>query len=289
MLERFSANFFLRLGRYLQELTDRAPTGPRIDLIEPIIGVQIYLDVLYTDSDRPVLSLKTSAASGKALHDKLEELQKTIRDKPNDASESLGATDIESIKEAIRRFENILGADLARAFTYAVSQVGILAVDSLVESADDVFEGYKERIPKAAIADTKEAGRSIAFNLPTAAGFHIARATEAVLLKYLHEFGQKVEKESQRNWGKYTCLLRTNTDASKKVLNTIDQIRTLHRNPLLHPEDTLTMPEALSLWAICTSAIQAMTADMERKLAEPKKEILEMLPPEREDSGEDAK
>jgi hypothetical protein len=40
------------------------------------------------------------------------------------------------------------------------------------------------------------------------------------------------------------------------------------------------MPEALSLWAICCSAIQAMVADMERKQVEPKPEILGMLPPD---------
>lgn len=171
-------------------------------------------------------------------------------------------------------------ADLARAFTYVVSQVGILAVDSLVDSADDVYEGYKDRVPPSAIVDTREAGRSIAFNLATAAGFHIARATEAVLLKYLAAFGKSPTKDSQRNWGNYIKMLRDDSDASAKVLHMIDQIRILHRNPLLHPEASLTMPEALSLWAICGSAIQAMIADMERKEATPKAEILKMLPPD---------
>jgi hypothetical protein len=171
---------------------------------------------------------------------------------------------------------------LARAFTYSVNQVGVLAVDSLIENAADVFEGYKERIPPTALLDTNEAGRALAFGLPTAAGFHIARATEAVLLKYLNAFGKEVTKDSQRNWGKYTTLLRDGTGASEKVLNAIDQIRILHRNPLLHPEDILMMSEALSFWALCTSAIQAMIADMERKEAKPKLDILAMLPPDDE-------
>jgi hypothetical protein len=281
MLDRFNVSLFVGLGKYLQELADRAPIDSRITLLEPIIGLQVYLDLFYSNKyiSRSPLPLKTSKSAGMSLHSTLGKVRQKISDNGEDANNPLEADDITAVKEAMDRFETVLTADLARAFTYVVSQVGILAVDSLIDSADDVYEGYKDRIPSAAILDTKEAGKSIAFNLPTAAGFHIARATEGVLLKYLATFGQ-TPKKSERNWGKYTELLRDNTDASPKVLNTIDQIRILHRNPLLHPEASLTMPEALSLWAICCSAIQAMVADMERKQVEPKPEILGMLPPD---------
>ncbi len=191
----------------------------------------------------------------------------------------LDVTASTDLTDKIVQFQTVLGADLGKAATYVVRQPGILAVDSLISGARVVFEGYADRVPEIAKQDTDQAGRCIAFDVPTAAGFHIARATESVLLEYLKTFGQTVSKETQRNWGQYTKIMRDNkAGASEKVLTTIDQIRVLHRNPLLHPEVTLRMPEALSLWAICCSAIQAMVADMERKRAEPKSEILEMLP-----------
>ncbi|HKN13052.1 MAG TPA: hypothetical protein VJX68_07625 [Candidatus Binatus sp.] len=98
-------------------------------------------------------------------------------------------------------------------------------------------------------------------------------------MKYLEAWGKKVEKASQRNWGKYTDLLKE-TGANKKVINSIDQIRELHRNPLLHPEDTLIMAEALNLWAICCSTIQGMIADIEERFPNPSPEIIGMLPDE---------
>ena len=37
------------------------------------------------------------------------------------------------------------------------------------------------------------------------------------------------------------------------IAHHFDQLRSLHRNPLVHPEVTLDMTEAQSLWAMCTS------------------------------------
>jgi hypothetical protein len=55
-------------------------------------------------------------------------------------------------------------------------------------------------------------------------------------------------------------------------------MKEVHRNPLIHPEVTLTMQEAITLLSVCHSTIQACIADMERKSPAPSKEILEMLP-----------
>jgi len=278
-LDWFSANFLYQLGRDLQLIEIQATKEPRATLITPLARAGVYLDGLYTDKvfGRPLLPLKTSDGKGIALRETLETLL------GSGTAENYGqpfkAEEITKLSEQIQEFQTVFAADLSRAPTYVVRQTGILSVDSLITDASAVFEGYLDRIPSPALWDTMQAGRCIAFDLPTAAGFHIARATEAVLVKCLGAFGKTVTKESQRNWGKYTELLDT-TDANKKVLRTIDQIRIIHRNPLIHPEQTLTMPEALGLWAICCSVIQAMIADMERKEATPKIELLAMLPPD---------
>ncbi len=105
----------------------------------------------------------------------------------------------------------------------------------------------------------------------------MARATEAVIKKQMAAMGCPVPLLSQRNWGNYIKALKE-AGANEKVVHCLEQIKTLHRNPLIHPDVTLTMPEALSLWAICASAIQAVVADIETRQEAPSPQIVAMLP-----------
>ncbi len=183
-----------------------------------------------------------------------------------------------------RTFDGALQLELGRAPIFYVTPKGVYSTQRLILDAASVYEGFRDRLPAQAIADTDQAGRCLAFSLPTAMGFHIARATEATIKRYMEVFSCDPVKESQRNWGKYISALR-GKGASEKVLQCLEQIQRLHRNPLIHPEETLTLPEAAFLWAICTSAVMGMVADMETKAKEPNPEILDMLPesvPEKE-------
>src|ERR1035438_9404695 len=87
------------------------------------------------------------------------------------------------VRKSIETFETILSSELALAPTYSVPNRGVFSTDSLLDSADDVFGDWREKIPDEARADTKQAGRCLAFDLSTAAGFHVARATEAGMRK----------------------------------------------------------------------------------------------------------
>ena len=64
-----------------------------------------------------------------------------------------------------------------------------------------------------------------------------------------------------RNWGVYIRNLRK-CSADPKILSTLEQIKDLHRNPVIHPEVQIDIDEALSLVGIAESAISRMIADM---------------------------
>jgi hypothetical protein len=54
-------------------------------------------------------------------------------------------------------------------------------------------------------------------------------------------------------------------------VDTLHAIKDNHRNPLMHPEDVLTMHEAVSLFSICQSMIESLISDLEaRELIEKK-------------------
>ena len=184
------------------------------------------------------------------------------------------------------RFDNAAQIEFSRAPIFYVTPKGIYDTRRLITNADAAFEGFADRLPAEALADAKEAGRCFAFSLYTAAGFHIARATEAVIKQYMAVYDCSPRKKSQRNWGAYTEAL-TKKAANSIIIHHIDQLRELHRNPITHPEVTLTLAQANALHAMCLSVIQAMVGDMETKKKHPVAAIVALLPPEPDPAEED--
>ena len=94
----------------------------------------------------------------------------------------------------------------------------------------------------------------------------MARATEAVAKKYLLHLGYTEEDiKKTSNWGGYHTLMK-DKEADDAIAHHFDQLRSLHRNPLIHPEVTLDMTEAQSLWAMCTSLVISMVTKTKMNL-----------------------
>ncbi len=191
---------------------------------------------------------------------------------PPDLEYILTFSDEYDLREGAEKFETVLSAELLDLDTYFVSQKGIYKTPDLLAHAEMHFsEEVRRLLPPKAISDIKEAGRCLAFDLGTAAGFHIARAIESVLLSYLEEIAPTaVEslKDSDRNLGKYINLLKSN-GGEPKVCATLDQFKDLHRNPLMHPEVDLTPDEAMALFGIAQSAIVTMVTEIAKPRQQP--------------------
>jgi hypothetical protein len=212
-------------------------------------------------------------------------LDSVIEKHKKDAESSLDESTVLSFNGAYNAFEQALGIELGRAPTFFVTAKGIFDTRRMITDGANVYEGFRDRLPQETINDTNESTRCMAFDLATASGFHIARATEAVIVKYMAAFHCPAPKKSQRNWGKYVELLEK-TDANKKVVHHLDMVKDIHRNPLIHPEETLEASDATRLFSLCVSLIQGMVADMETKAATPSAEIVAMLPKDREDEAD---
>lgn len=157
--------------------------------------------------------------------------------------------------------DRALAVELGRAPIFFVTRTGAYDTRTLIAGASATYDDYDWNIPLATRMDTDEAGRCMAFSLPTAAGFHIARATETVIKLYMTTYGCAAPKESQRNWAHYVDALKT-AGAPETICNQLHQLRILHRNPLSHPDQTLEMADARVLWAMCESLILTMARDM---------------------------
>jgi hypothetical protein len=269
-MEQLNTYILYLLGSRLQAifLAAKMPVQFFSADVDLVLGL---LDMLLAGTAR--LRLDESAVAAQALRAQLLATKDT-----QDGDSFLEPQQVEFLNATIRSFDAAIGLELGRAPIFYVSPKGTLDTRRLILNAACEYDGYRDRLPEEAIKDTNNAGRCLAFALPTAAGFHIARATEAVIKECMVVFGCPPIREAQRNWGNYIKALRER-GANPKVLHHLEQIKDLHRNPLIHPEVTLGMQEARSLWAICISAVQAMVADMETRRPNPSGEIMTMLPP----------
>jgi hypothetical protein len=93
------------------------------------------------------------------------------------------------IRSAKDEFQTVLSAELSSLDTYYLTQQGIYKTSDLVDKAEMAFgDGTRKVIGDDAKKDFRQGGRCLAFELPTASGFHTIRAVEAVLRKY-HRLG----------------------------------------------------------------------------------------------------
>ena len=104
----------------------------------------------------------------------------------------------------------------------------------------------------------------MAFDLPTSAAFHILRATEALITEYYGVVVGYKPKMKSRNWERYIEHLRKH-GGNPKILLALDQIREMHRNPIIHPEDFLSDDEAVTLFGVAQGVIVAMAVDIEKR------------------------
>lgn len=178
----------------------------------------------------------------------------------------IDATKLSALQTAVREFETILEDELAKAPVFLLEVKGNLSIDKLLDGAT---KGYPPHVIKhlenPCLYEIDEAGFCLAFECPTASGFHILRAVEMTVKQYLKAIpGFVMPSLNRQTWGEYIKLLKDNR-ASSAVADTLQAIKDNHRNPLMHPEDVLDLWQAASLFSLCQTMIEALIADMKKR------------------------
>lgn len=162
------------------------------------------------------LSVAASAASRlrnlitNHVPEKLEELASLL---PADSSteEPMLVWQTTQITEAAKEFETILAAECQVLDTYFISKKGTHSTKDLVENAHhQIPEPTRSLVPESTRNDFDQAGKCIAFDVPTAAAFHLLRGTEAIVREYYHLQlpASKAANPKMRNWGAYISTLK---------------------------------------------------------------------------------
>lgn len=193
------------------------------------------------------------------LHEMVEKLQA-------DPPEKISWWDTTQIQQEAEKFVTALRTECAVMDAYYVVKKGAFSTKDLVENAH-----YQLPLPSRMLApqitrdDFDQAGKCIAFDVYTAAAFHLLRGTEAVVREYyeLAVPGPKKAAPKMRNWGTYIRLLKTH-GGKPSIVSILDHLREEYRNPVLHPEDFYTEERALALFGICVSSIVLLYSEINK-------------------------
>ena len=146
----------------------------------PILIAEGALEPLLS---RSVFQLRTSRQAGQDLLDALREVKNTI-ELTHDQNQVMSILDVFNVTSRLSAFEAVLNAELSLLPLYVVTRKAAFDTPILVEAGALCFpEEVIYKVPEA-VPDLEQGTKCIAFELPTAAGFHLHRANESILHRY---------------------------------------------------------------------------------------------------------
>ena len=214
----------------------------------------------FTDMSIYAGGLRTSKMYGDRLAEELQNLITRIESNEwNQQTETFQPRDLLPIAQAFASFEPIMIAEMQASSIFYVPPRGAFDNAHLIDSGERLFpESLLAKAPETS-DDIKQGARCIAFDLPTAAGFHFHRANEAVLRRYYQSVSGTHPYPEVATMGTLTGEMKKHHFGDKHVIAALDNIKEFHRNPLMHPEHTLAnVDEAISLYCAIRAAMGYM-------------------------------
>lgn len=176
-----------------------------------------------------------------------------------DSGHRLTAEEAHKLCDIMISIRETLGAEAAGNIAFVVTDKRI-DVNKLLSNVRALMApGVFDSLPDIAQYDFNEAGKCIAFELPTAAAFHLLRGTEAVLR---HLYCSLVKRNRvQLLWKPMVDSLKERRQPPPTpLLDNLDNIRRSFRNPTQHPEKIYDIEEVQDLFGLRIDAINRMAA-----------------------------
>jgi hypothetical protein len=173
------------------------------------------------------------------------------------------------MKIALEKFEQEFEHDSREINILSVPNRCAYSTTILIEEGESLLpKKVRDCVTDYVRNEIHEAGKCLAFNVSTAAGFHLARGLESALRSYYDVLSSRAARPTTKS-GKDVAMVgyidKVQAWADPKVVSTLRQFTELHRNPISHPEAVLDDEEATTLVGIVVSAITAMVNDVKAK------------------------
>jgi hypothetical protein len=216
---------------------------------------------LFDLEDKATLPIEVCKPQCAELSKAIDRVLKAANDNP---TRNVFPFEISLLVDRAKKFEHVLESQLNELKIYLVNQTEWYSVTTLVEKGEDLIPSQVQSVlSDYAKSEMHQAGKCIAFNLPSAAGFHIIRALEDVVRSYYDAATGGKARPKNESMGPLISELEKEPNANKVILSALKQIKDLHRNPYIH-DVVLTMDEVIILLGIAQSAIAAVGNELIR-------------------------
>lgn len=188
----------------------------------------------------------------------LPDIDADLAKSPDDAG--LSAAQASTLQKAMDRMRHVVLAEASGMYAFVVTEKRF-SVEKLLDAPEELFApGAFATLPEGAREDYRQAGRCIAYEVPTAAAFHLMRATESVLRDYYLAV-VKQKRVDPLLWGPMVRHLRARKTRRSPValLDELDSIRINYRNPTQHPDAVYDIHQAQALWGLCVDVADRAT------------------------------
>ena len=263
-METVNLPFFYQLGAKLNRLVemDMEQDGDKVTIFLAASGARWAVEELFGLA----LGLTVCKAARDELFSAMEKWQQSLKGKPIDEIDAGERLRLGEMTTKAKVFETILTAELQTIEAYHPSKKGIYSTRDLIAEADRILpDAMRERLRPEVVEEIRQSGRCLAFDNATASGFHIMRATEALMHQYYLTVCKPTPppKDRLENWGKYlAAFMECQDQHAHEVAALLQQIKNQHRNPIMHPEVVLTVEEAFTLFEVARAAIIAMASKL---------------------------
>jgi hypothetical protein len=207
--------------------------------------------------------------TGEAINEILEWINRIMpeRDAASPLTEArmntfVGPAEMATLSNKLSSLITFLKDESNHGYVVSVENQRLLSAYSLIENIESCFPvDLWSVIEREAKREFEESGKCLAFERYTAAAFHALRGVECVIRQYIVKLTGSLPQK--RDWGHYIQVLKDN-NADLPLLAVLDNIRTLDRNPLMHPENWLDVDEAIAVFMISQTAIVRLAVGIKK-------------------------
>lgn len=171
-------------------------------------------------------------------------------------------SDMATLRNNLGALITFLRDEAQHNYVVCIESQRLLSPYNLVEKIESCFSPDTwNTMAYDAKREFEESGKCLAFERYTGSAFHALRGVECVIRQYIEKLtGSLPEK---RDWGNYVQVLK-DKGADPSLTAVLDNIRSLDRNPLMHPEDWLDIDEAIAVFTISQTAINRLVAGIKK-------------------------
>jgi hypothetical protein len=262
-MKETNLNIFYQFGVSLHRLHDEIRVGIQaLDLFIHFYNSQEWLSAFMKETEQVAHVLKDSRASTETILKFCEDMIAAVR---ADIKRLVTQAELSHFVWAKDNFEKNFEREHRNLSVFTVTPKGIYDTRALIERPEDMFpENLHSTLGAQLVNDLKQAGRCLAFDIPTACAFHVCRGTEAVMIQYLELLMKKPwPHPKNRDWHAYIQHME-NHDVPEKITDRLNEIRISDRNAYNHPDINVTLEEAPIIFGLCTNVVFLMGQEMSK-------------------------